>query len=250
MTDEEISNLTTIDAFIQRKQPFAVYRIPGEKVPRLLTQAEGAVRLIYDLKELNGQRGFVIAPFQVSESCPVVLIQPDQWGQPLPMDDDTEEDREIALRLQGQESFLTSSTEEYTACFHTFINALRDRTFDKLVLSRHLTVDKVADFSPSSIFRAACKRYRIYTYVILRRQGSGWEALPKSFYRVRKTNGIRLRWPEHSLCKMADCRKYGMKRTGRNRIMYLLISVVSFFHWISMLRKTGHILLMPVLCHI
>ena len=46
MTDEEISNLTTIDAFIQRKQPFAVYRIPGEKVPRLLTQAEGAVRLI------------------------------------------------------------------------------------------------------------------------------------------------------------------------------------------------------------
>ena len=91
MTDEEISNLTTIDAFIQRKQPFAVYRIPGEKVPRLLTQAEGAVRLIYDLKELNGQRGFVIAPFQVSESCPVVLIQPDQWGQPLPMDDDTED---------------------------------------------------------------------------------------------------------------------------------------------------------------
>ena len=89
MTDEEISNLTTIDAFIQRKQPFAVYRIPGEKVPRLLTQAEGAVCLIYDLKELNGQRGFVIAPFQVSETCPVVLIQPDQWGQPLPIDNDT-----------------------------------------------------------------------------------------------------------------------------------------------------------------
>ena len=167
MTDEEISNLTTIDAFIQRKQPFAVYRIPGEKVPRLLTQAEGAVRLIYDLKELNGQRGFVIAPFQVSESCPVVLIQPDQWGQPLPVDDDTEEDREIALRLQGQESFLTSSTEEYAACFHTFINALRDRTFDKLVLSRHLTVDKVADFSPLSIFRAACKRY-IHSYIYFR----------------------------------------------------------------------------------
>ncbi len=142
MTDEEISNLTTIDAFIQRKQPFAVYRIPGEKVPRLLTQAEGAVRLIYDLKELNGQRGFVIAPFQVSESCPVVLIQPDQWGQPLPIDNDTAEEREVALRMQRQESFLTSSTEEYASCFHTFINALRERTFDKLVLSRHLTVDK------------------------------------------------------------------------------------------------------------
>ena len=57
MIDEK-SNLTTIDAFIQRKQPFAVYRVPGRKYPRLLTEDVGAVRLIFDLKELNGQRGF------------------------------------------------------------------------------------------------------------------------------------------------------------------------------------------------
>lgn len=193
MTDEEISNLTTIDAFIQRKQPFAVYRIPGEKVPRLLTQAEGAVCLIYDLKELNGQRGFVIAPFQVSETCPVVLIQPDQWGQPLPIDNDTAEEREVALRMQGQESFLTSSTEEYASCFHTFINALRDNTFDKLVLSRHLTIDKVSGFSLYLYFvqLAGVIFIHIYTCATLRRQESGWEALPKSFYRVKKMNGIQ-----------------------------------------------------------
>lgn len=109
----------------------------------------------------------------------------DQWGQPLPVDDDTEEDREIALRLQGQESFLTSSTEEYAACFHTFINALRDRTFDKLVLSRHLTVDKVADFllCPSFGRLVNVIFIRIFTYVILRRRASGWEVLPNHFIR-------------------------------------------------------------------
>ena len=80
MTDEEISNLTTIDAFIERKQPFAVYRIPGEKIPCLVTQEEGAVRLIYDLKELNGQRGFVIAPFRPNETCPILLIQSNGRG--------------------------------------------------------------------------------------------------------------------------------------------------------------------------
>lgn len=82
MTDEEISNLTTIDAFIERKQPFAVYRIPGEKIPCLVTQEEGAVRLIYDLQELNGQRGFVIAPFRPNETCPILLIQSNGPGQP------------------------------------------------------------------------------------------------------------------------------------------------------------------------
>ena len=90
MIDEEISNLTTIDTFIRQKQPFAVYRIPGEKTPRLLTQAGGTVRLIYDLKDLNEQRGFVIAPFRVSGTCPIVLIQPDQSGRPLSMDVDTD----------------------------------------------------------------------------------------------------------------------------------------------------------------
>lgn len=79
MIDEK-SNLTTIDALILRKQPFAVYRVPGEKYPRLLTEDVGAVRLIYDLKELNGQRGFVIAPFRVDKSCPIVLIQSDRTG--------------------------------------------------------------------------------------------------------------------------------------------------------------------------
>ena len=39
MIDEK-SNLTTIDALIQRKQPFAVYRVPGEKYPRLLTEED------------------------------------------------------------------------------------------------------------------------------------------------------------------------------------------------------------------
>ena len=166
MIDEEISNLTAIDTFIRQKQPFAVYRIPGEKTPRLLTQAEGTVRLIYDLKDLNGQRGFVIAPFRVSGTCPIVLIQPDQSGQPLPMDVDTDGEQEKVGQTQRQETYLNTCTDKYAACFHTFINALRDETFDKLVLSRELVIGQMPDFSPSSVFRAACKRY-IHSYIYL-----------------------------------------------------------------------------------
>lgn len=166
MIDEEISNLTVIDALIRKKRPFVVYRIPGEKLPRLLTQAEEEIRLIYDLQELNGQKGFVIAPFRVSEMCPVVLIQSDGWGQSLSLDDDTEEEYEASLQIQEQENFQTSYTKEYADCFQAFINALRDGTFDKLVLSRRITMDKGADFSLSSVFRAACKRY-IHSYIYL-----------------------------------------------------------------------------------
>ena len=52
------------------------------------------------LQELNGQKGFVIAPFRVSEMCPVILIQSDGWGQSLSLDDDTEEEYEASLQIQ------------------------------------------------------------------------------------------------------------------------------------------------------
>ena len=166
MTGGEVSKLAAIDALIERKQPFAVYRIPDEKVPRLVTQAEGTVRLIYDLQELNGERGFVIAPFRADKSCPVVLIQPRPHEQPQLLEEYAEMPEDEEVSMPEKEAFVTSCTEEYADCFHTFIHALRDKTFDKLVLSRSLTSPKEPDFSPSSVFRAACKRY-IHSYIYM-----------------------------------------------------------------------------------
>ena len=153
--------MTTIDAFIERKQPFAVYRIPGEKIPCLVTQEEGAVRLIYDLQELNGQRGFVIAPFRPNETCPILLIQSNGPGQPLLLADDAD-----AVPRDIPSTDYPSCSEEYAECFRTFISALRDKTFEKLVLSRKLIIGKPSAFSPSLAFRAACQRY-IHSYIYL-----------------------------------------------------------------------------------
>lgn len=180
--------MTTIDAFIERKQPFAVYRIPGEKIPCLVTQEEGAVRLIYDLQELNGQRGFVIAPFRPNETCPILLIQSNGPGQPLLLADDAD-----AVPRDIPSTDYPSCSEEYAECFRTFISALRDKTFEKLVLSRKLTIGKPSAFSPSLAFRAVANAIfiPIYTYVILPKQVSGWEVRPKSSCRAKRTTGIR-----------------------------------------------------------
>ncbi|AVM52032.1 isochorismate synthase [Bacteroides zoogleoformans] len=164
MIDKETNKLQAVDALIERKQPFAVFRLPEETVPRLLTQEEGTVRLIYDLKDLNGQKGFVIAPFHVSETCPIVLIRPDRQ-EALP-DEDRKESKERVLEMQRQERFQTSPTEEYTACFQSFIGALWHRRFDKLVLSRHFTIESPPGFSPSSAFQAACRQY-VHSYIYL-----------------------------------------------------------------------------------
>lgn len=166
MIDEEINSWTTIDVFIQRKQPFAVFRIPGEKYPRLLTQTSGEVRVIHNLNELNGQKGFVIAPFKIKEDCPAVLIQPDRMKQFVSDGEELETVAGCGVAPFTEEVFSTSCTKEYAECFDKFIGALRDQVFDKLVLSRSLVMDKTQEFSPAAVFRAACRRY-IHSYVYL-----------------------------------------------------------------------------------
>ena len=236
--------------FIQRKQPFAVYRVPGEKYPRLLTEDVGAVRLIFDLKELNGQRGFVIAPFRVDKSCPIVLIQSDRTGQPLPMEIVAEEEQ--GLQSYPEESFHTLCTGKYATCFHTFIEALRDATFDKLVLSRSLTIGKNPEF-PLQLFFVQLVNVifiPISICVILLRRACGWEVLPKLYCRAKKMNGTQLPWQELNLCRMVNFRKYGMTKTVRSRIMWRPISVGSFFRWAFAPQRADLIRLMPVPCHI
>lgn len=169
MTQEVVTSWTVIDALIKQQQPFVMYRIPGEETPRFLTQATGNIRLIYDIKELNEKCGYVIAPFQVSEKCPIVLIQPDRFetGEPFSMG----EDKTQAISAVHSDATSTrvenvSAGKDYAACFDTFIRALRDKTFDKLVLSRNLALSREVGFSPAAAFYKACTRY-IYSYVYL-----------------------------------------------------------------------------------
>lgn len=167
MTVEKAAHCSVIDELIRRKRPFALYRIPGEEAPRFLMQQEGSVRLVYDIEALNEQKGFVIAPFRVSRECPIVLIQPDVFSldEVHSLDADNADDGDF-FRLRSQLNPRHPRLKDYTACFTLFSDALRKKTFDKLVLSRSLTLPKEDEFSPAAAFYRACARY-IYSYVYL-----------------------------------------------------------------------------------
>ena len=56
---------------------FAIYRLPHEDHATLIRQSEGEPEEFLSCAELNGRRGFVVAPFQISEQQPLLLIRPD-----------------------------------------------------------------------------------------------------------------------------------------------------------------------------
>ena len=125
------------------------YRLPdAERYMRIRSRQDPLSLSSYE--ELNGRHGFVFSPFVISESTPLLLIQPD----------DVEE---LPCELPDSDvcnvEELLSDTEDYHSDFQCFHTELLNRHFQKIVLSRHIDVRCSEKLNPMHLFLKACALY-------------------------------------------------------------------------------------------
>ena len=110
-----------------------MWRVPGEETVHFGMQTYGNPELIYDMAELDGRTGFVIAPFQVSDKHPFVLIKPDCLDLP----EDVLENPQDMIEVVAHDNPPLSDDEEekrhYCSAFHLFRDPLLRGVQDKLV---------------------------------------------------------------------------------------------------------------------
>ena len=158
-----------IDGLPRSGRSFALYRLPWTDEPILVLQKEGMPDTVGTLAELNGKEGFVMAPFRVSETHPIVIIRPDKVARNW--DEITEtlagECSPTDLPASGQADSAPTGNrpdediqrQKYTEAFNLFIEPLRKKTFRKLVLSRQSHQPLPEKFSPLNAFVKACNSY-------------------------------------------------------------------------------------------
>lgn len=159
--------LQFIQQLLEQNGSFAVYRMPGEDRLRYVGQGSGSVSVFNDIHALNGENGFVIAPFHLSADCPVVLIRGEEKALPG------------SVWMTGDEQTVAHTVEPvssaYQERFHRFLRPLLDHSLNKLVLSREKTRHRVSSFSPVDAFLQACRRYiRSYVYLCHTPQTGTW----------------------------------------------------------------------------
>lgn len=149
------------------KTTFALFRLPDEKEIRVVAQEDNKPLLLDNIEALNGQRGFVIAPFRITPQTPIVLIKGkigylecESFGR-LPDADDYETNEAIAA--------------DYEDRFITFMQPLLTGKLNKVVLSRKEELRIHYHFSSMSSFFKACERYpHSYIYMVYTPQTGTW----------------------------------------------------------------------------
>ena len=153
----DIHTQNLLDCLIHSRLGFALYRLPWTDECYLVLQTSGDVEQLADIQELNGKKGFVMAPFWISEEHPLVLIRPDITAYDWSEISEALSSLECADALptcksrQGELSpFVSEETdkEQYTRAFERFITPLQEKQFQKLVLSRSSARHIGDDFSP------------------------------------------------------------------------------------------------------
>lgn len=141
---------------------YAFYRLPYADH---YIQVEGGTLELSAYYQLNSLSGFVVAPFEVKEGQPVVVIRPENVEK---------------KPLQPASGITTANrtTEDkayYSIDFANFHAMLEEELFTKIVLARHVEMTAPAAINPVELFYLACERYpRLFIALVDTPQSGIW----------------------------------------------------------------------------
>lgn len=195
MTDQHAYHV--LDALIEQDACFAIFRLPHETSPRFVMQTSGTPSVLRDIEDLNGQRGFVIAPFRITTGSPVLVIRPDRTTFPetgIPFREEIQGATALKIsaeasagisgkvsgeipgkKLAGQPQPGDTGKAVYSRLFERFHKPLVNGEMKKLVLSRSKTINRKETFSPGRSFFNAVEKYpHSYVYLFHTPQSGTW----------------------------------------------------------------------------
>lgn len=138
---------------------YAIFRLPHEDHATLIRQTDGEPAEYLSCAELNGRRGFVVAPFQISERQPVLLIRPDSI-ETVPCEESEESEGQVFDCSQCRVNQVTCPPDShYVIDFANFHAQLVSGAFRKIVLARCADEESPDVIPPMQLFHRACMLY-------------------------------------------------------------------------------------------
>jgi len=132
-----------LDQLIQKRIAFASWFYPKESRMGLIIGDASDVMFFDRFDRLNGEAGFVFAPYRITGKSPVILLKPKVYFEDFPADDgldinsfepfDTNDEAEICT---------VQSKDEYLKLIQETISSICEGALSKVIISRQIPVKR------------------------------------------------------------------------------------------------------------
>ncbi len=147
-----------IEILINKNIPFVAYKTPDSKNPVLAIQTISPLEKI-PIEDLEYKSGFVIAPFDSAKTDEIFLLKPDFILNE--QSDLREIENYLAnlpnIKLQHNASNYQLSKNEYLEKVNYFIEKIKSGDFNKIVLSRVLTMEIAGSVDYAEFYNQLCQ---------------------------------------------------------------------------------------------
>ncbi|MGM0621350.1 MAG: chorismate-binding protein, partial [Bacteroidota bacterium] len=127
-----------IDNLLAKNCPFALWSMPESNTPEILVAPQEGLIQPDQLGKLNGQEGFVFAPYNISENAPLVLLKPGIHkkgiDEILKIDCKALQPEEVE-EVHPEPPYIISK-KEYLKDIETTISKIKETKLAKVIVSR------------------------------------------------------------------------------------------------------------------
>ena len=156
-----------LDQLIEKQIAFACWFHPRENQMGLLVGNASDVKFFDRFDQLNGEAGFVFAPFSITEKSPVILLQSKTFFEDYDQEEGFDIDRfEPFERSLENEKCKVQSKDDYLKLIEETVSKIRDGALSKVIISRQIPVSRTETSLGTIFLQLHDQTPNAFTYLV------------------------------------------------------------------------------------
>jgi isochorismate synthase len=225
MENKNTSTAAILDQLIEKQIAFACWFHSGESRMGLLIGNSSDVVFFDRFDQLNGEAGFVFAPYSITESSPVILLKPAAFFEDFTIQNNINcSEFESFESIQVNKDCPIQSKEDYLKLVENTVAAIREGSLSKVIISRQIPVKRIDTSLATTFLQLHDQTPNAFTYlvnlpvagiwmgatpeVLIKLEGEYYETVSLAGTQVRKFDKEEYYWSTKDIEEQAFVSRY------------------------------------------
>ncbi|HZK93645.1 MAG TPA: chorismate-binding protein [Prolixibacteraceae bacterium] len=215
-----------LDQLIEKNIAFACWFTPMDNHMGIVISNASDVKQFHRFDQLNGEAGFVFAPFRITENCPVILLKPTIYLEDFNSAEqiDFSNIEPFNSVKKADDHCIICTKEDYIRTVEEAVVIIRESDLSKVIVSRQIPVDRPSRLLESIFHELHGQTPNAFTYlvnlpatgtwmgatpeVLLKSEGRSFETVSLAGTQVRKYDLDDYCWKTKDIEEQAFVSRY------------------------------------------